>query len=274
MRKRLLVSLFMALTLLAVSNIREAKAQGATASEPNLSGVWGLKSGPALPGTRGGITIFNIRTRALLQPWAEEKCKVLGCGQGVNVAGVPTGREYDETADPVISRCAAEGFPRALLGGPFEIIQIPGRVLMLWEHRDSLRQIWMDGRKHPEDAYLWMGHSTGRWDGDTLVVDTVGLNDHTWLDDAGHPHSDALHVVERIRRTNPSTLQIGLLFEDPKTFTEPFRGRLEYQLRPGAHLEENILCEDRILSTDPEDVFPFFRGEYPEPKAPPFVPKN
>ena len=273
MRRCLPVSIFL-MVVLSRWGMAAAMAQTAPSTTPDISGVWGLKAGPALPGTRGGITIFNIRTRSLLQPWAEEKCKVIGCGQGVNVAGVPTGRQYDETAEPVFSRCAPKGFPRSLLGGPFEIIQTPGRVLMLWEHRDSLRQIWMDGRKHPEDPYLWMGHSIGRWDGDTLVVDTVGFNDHTWLDDAGHPHSDALHVVERIRRTNQNTLQIDLVFEDPKTFTEPFRERLEYQLRPGAQLEENVVCEDRIVSDDPRDVFPFFVGEYPEPKAPPYVPKN
>jgi len=268
MRKRFLASILM-VTAVVVWGVRESEAQ-----TPDLSGVWSLKAGPALPGTRGGITIFNIQTRSLLQPWAEDRCKEIGCGEGVNVAGVPTGQQYDETAEPVFSRCAPVGFPRSLLSSPFEIIQLPGRALMLWEHRDSLRQIWMDGRKHPEDPYLWMGHSIGRYDGDTLVVDTIGLNEHTWLDDAGHPHSDALHVVERIRRTRPDTLQIDLSFDDPKTFTEPFPGRLEYRLRPGAQLEENVVCEDRILSDDPKDVFPFFGGEYPEPAVPPFIPEQ
>jgi hypothetical protein len=150
-----------------------------------------------------------------------------------------------------------------------EIIQVPGRVLMRWESRDALRQIWTDGRKHPEDPYLWMGHSIGRWDGNTLVVDTIGLNEHTWLDEAGHPHSDALHVVERIRRIDAKTMEVEVTFEDPKTFTAPFKGTLTYELSPpGTELQEYIVCEDRILSDRPEDAWPYFVGDYPEPLHP------
>ena len=97
---------------------------------------------------------------------------------------------------------------------------------MLFENNHWVRQIWMDGRAHPTDrAPNWMGHSIGKWDGDTLVVDLVGLNDLTWLDASGRPHSDALHVVERYRRIGHDTLEIELTFDDPKAYTKPWTGK-------------------------------------------------
>ncbi len=103
----------------------------------------------------------------------------------------------------------------------------------------------MDGREHPENwPFGWMGHSIGRWDGDTLVVDTVGLNDRTWLDRAGTPHSDQLHVVERFRRVNPDTLEIEFLFDDPKAFTKPWGAKIVY--RPDQEILEHVICEEHL----------------------------
>ncbi len=88
-----------------------------------------------------------------------------------------------------------------------EIAHIPGRVLMLFEYDHFVRNIFTDGRQHPSDlSPSWMGDAIGKWEGDTLVVDTVGFNDKTWLDNDGLPHSEDLHVVERIRRVNHDTL--------------------------------------------------------------------
>jgi len=105
---------------------------------------------------------------------------------------------------------------------PFEIYQHPKVVLLLFESDHWVRRIHTDGRGHP-DGYpvSWMGHSIGKWDGDTLVVDTVNIDSRTWLDGLGHPKSDALRVEERIRRPNQSTLEIDFLFDDPKTYTRP-----------------------------------------------------
>ena len=87
----------------------------------------------------------------------------------------------------------------------------------------SFRQIFMDGRKHPEDpSPSWFGHSIGRWEGNTLVVDTVGLNDRFWLDSAGTPHTEKLHLIERYTRTDYNTLQRVVTIDDPGTFTQPF----------------------------------------------------
>jgi hypothetical protein len=267
MRKCVLVSIATVIACLAW-NVLAAEAQTAASTPPNFSGVWRLKVGPKLSGARD-TTVLSVDTRSALQPWAEERCKVIGCGEGSNSAGVPTGQQYFEQYDPVLIKCAPKGFPRVLLEGAMEIVQSPTRLLVLWEPRDARRQIWTDGRKHTEDPYLWMGESIGRWEGDTLVVDTIGLNEHTWLDEAGHPHSDALHIVERMRKTDAKTMQVDITLEDSKAFTKPVKGTLIYELAAGkAQLEEYIVCEDRILSDKVEDAWPYFVGDYPTPLFP------
>ena len=92
-----------------------------------------------------------------------------------------------------------------------------------------------------------MGHSIGKWDGDTLVVDTIGLNDKTWIDMAGHPHSDALHVVERIHRLNHDILVDDLTFDDSKAYTRTWTGQQVFRLHPTWQVQEHIACEDHLL---------------------------
>jgi len=178
-----------------------------------------------------------------MQPWAIKRCELVGCGTG------PLGRANDDSRDPFLTSCAPYGIPRLMnYVGPFEILQTPGRVIMLFEGGNALRQIWTDGRGHPADLDpSWMGHSIGHWEGDTLVVDTVGLTDKTWLDTAGHPHSDALRVTERIRRTDHDTLENTLTFDDPKTYTRPWSSKIIYRLHPNWVIREDIVCEDKIL---------------------------
>ena len=93
------------------------------------------------------------------------------------------------------------------------------------------------------------GDSIGKWEGDTLVVDTIGFNDKTWLDRVGHPHSEDLHVVERFRRADPNTLKINLTLEDPKAYTKPWTSELTFQLRKDWNITE-IICEDSATLND------------------------
>ena len=178
-----------------------------------------------------------------MQPWAIKRCELIGCGTG------PLGRANDDSRDPFLASCAPYGIPRLMnYVEPFEILQTPGRVIMLFEGGNALRQIWTDGRGHPADLDpSWMGHSIGHWEGDTLVVDTIGLTDKTWLDTAGHPHSDALRVTERIRRADHDTLENTLTFDDPKTYTRLWSSKIIYKLRPDWVIREDIVCEDKIL---------------------------
>src|SRR5262249_52956017 len=103
-----------------------------------------------------------------------------------------------------------------------------------------------DGREHP-DGYLttWMGHSIGKWNGDTLVVDTVDIAENTWLDTLGHPHSDVLHLIERYRRVDQNTLQIDFTFDDPKAYTKPWNGKKTFYLRPKDYeILEHAICDE------------------------------
>jgi hypothetical protein len=146
--------------------------------------------------------------------------------------------------------CLPPGVPRILLMPfPMQIAQLPGEVLMIFEYDHFIRAIYTDGRPHPKDLDpTWMGDSIGKWEGDTLLVDTIGFNDKTWLDMVGHPHSDALHLSERIRRVDRDTLQDDLTINDPKAYTKTWTGQQIFELKPSWHLGEYI-CEDNM--TDP-----------------------
>jgi len=150
-----------------------------------------------------------------------------------------------ETNDPVYHGCFPPGLPRVLYSSlPLKIVKAPGELIMLFEYDSLRREIYTDGRAH--DTSLgpsWMGDSIGHWQGDTLVVDTVNLNDKTWLDRVGHPHSDALHIVERFRRINHDHLLDDITIEDPKTYTKPWTAHLDFLLRPKWTLAEQF-CED------------------------------
>jgi hypothetical protein len=197
------------------------------ASAPDISGVW---MGRELSKTFKGDPLPP------LQPAADATYKATQAKDHKDHAGT----------DPYLS-CYPPGVPRILLiPFPFEIIQTPGKVVMIFEYDHFVREIHSDGRDHPKDLDpTWMGNSVGKWDGDTLVVDTIGFNDKTWLDMLGVPHSEALHVVERIRRVDHDTLQDDMVIDDPKTFTKPWKVQKIFKLRPKWEIMEYI-CEDNF----------------------------
>ena len=124
--------------------------------------------------------------------------------------------------DPEI-KCYLPGVPRAnYMPYPFQIIQGPKYIMMVYTFAGAVRTIYMDEHKEaPADS--WMGWSNGHWDGETLVVDTTGFNDQTWFDRAGNFHSDALHVVERFTAASPDHLLYEATIEDPNVFTRPWK---------------------------------------------------
>jgi len=124
--------------------------------------------------------------------------------------------------DPEI-KCYMPGVPRATyMPYPFQIVQTPSHILIAYEFAGANRTVYMDSKpESPVDT--WMGHSIGRWEGDTLVVDVTSFNDQTWFDRAGNFHSEALHVTERYTRAGPDTLQYEATIEDPKVFTRPWK---------------------------------------------------
>ena len=145
-------------------------------------------------------------------------------------------------------RCLPPGVPRIMFQArPFEIVQAQNRIVFLYEGAGHVwRQVWMDGRAHPNDPNPdWLGHSIGHWDGETLVVDTVGFNDRTWLDDAGHPHSEQLHVIEKYSRTGPLAMKYEVTIDDPGAYTRPWTTSNSLSFQPRGALEEDI-CLDKI----------------------------
>ncbi len=126
---------------------------------------------------------------------------------------------------------------------PYKIVQRSNMIVQLWEgNTHSYRRFFLDGRKPNLDVEpeSWTGLSNGKWDGDTLVVDTVGFNDKTWLDSTGKPHSDAMHLVERYKRPDLGHLNVELLIEDPKAFTRPYSFTRSFTLAPGWELQEYV----------------------------------
>ena len=115
------------------------------------------------------------------------------------------------------------------------------------ESEHIFRLIYTDGRPHPEDAADnpgWFGHSIGKWEGDTLVVDTVGIIDKTWLDGAGHEHSDKLHLTERFRLSNPNTLDYIVTYDDPVFFVKPFTSKKVLRRQIGDWILDHTCLEN------------------------------
>ncbi len=144
------------------------------------------------------------------------------------------------------SHCFPAGAAR--IGAPFEIVHTPREIFILYEDNHEIRQIFMDGRKHPEEMDLtWNGYAIGRWDGDTLVVETIGLREETLLDGAGHVHTSEMRIVERIRRITYDALEIEKTLTDPKALAKPYTTRRTYILAPPDwDMLEDITCEERF----------------------------
>jgi len=144
---------------------------------------------------------------------------------------------------------------------PMEIIQLPEqkRILMIFEGATHIwREIFMDGRPHPQGDALnptYLGHSVGRWEGDTLVIDVVGFNEGTWLDYFGHPHTDMLHIVEKFSRPNKNTLHYEALIDDPGAYTKPFTVAWDIPWRANADLAEYICQENNLYLQRLKDDF-------------------
>ena len=203
-----------------------APAPRTAEGKPDLSGIWlstrarfniaaGLKPGESVP----------------FQPWAKE---------------VFSERQANNSKDDPSARCLPTGLPmRATLATPLKIVQIPGLTLVLYESRTTYRQILTDGRPLPKvvDWPAWQGFSVGKWEGETFLVDTAGTNGLAWLDQAGHPATDALHLTERFRRRDFGHMDMEMTIDDPKTYTKPWTITAEFALQADTELLE-FICEE------------------------------
>jgi hypothetical protein len=160
--------------------------------------------------------------------------------------------------------CLPPGPSRAITGpSPFEIVQNAKTVAFLFENHGVYRIVYLDGRSHPEDIRdypAFMGHSIGKWEDDALVVDTIGINDRTWLDSNGLEHSDKLHLIERFQKVGADTIRYSVTYEDPEFFTKPWTMTLNLVRQPkGDRLleyvcneneKDNVILEPTFLNKD------------------------
>jgi len=220
------------------------------ARKPDFSGMW-WSAGDKLPcpdqvrGENGecaekGLGLSNQGGRSAktmdiadglpgglpYRPWAAELVKK---------------RIAEQHKDDPHARCMPPNVPRVYtLPHIQKIVQTPGLLIILDEFNASYRQIFLDGRPLPEDPQpAWNGYSTGHWEGDTLVVQTIGFRDDLWLDMNGNPMTDAAKMTERIRRPNFGTLEIELTVDDSKAYTKPWT----VTLRQGIILDTELLDE-------------------------------
>jgi hypothetical protein len=143
--------------------------------------------------------------------------------------------------------CEPEAVPKSLiLPNPFEIVQIPGRMFMFFEQYHLWRTIWSDGRPLPADPDPnFLGYSVGKWDGDTFVVETVGMNDKPWVDSYGNPRSEQMRLTERYRRLDHDTLEMQIIMDDPKVYTKPWVNPPQrFKLEPGWEIAEFFCIPD------------------------------
>jgi hypothetical protein len=215
--------------------------------KPDLSGVWeNVGRAPGLPREAVGpneiplFTFFDIGTGFKdglpLQPWAQELKKK---------------RVADNSKDNPDAWCLPMGnmqfnvhpFPR-------KMIQTPGVIVILYETHQGIRQIFTDGRSKPtgDPQPWWYGYSAGRWEGDTLVVETTGFRDGGWLDIAGSPLTDAGRTIEKFRRVNVGQMEIEITIDDPKAYTRPFTVKLNQRLMPDNEIME-MVCQENEQST-------------------------
>lgn len=244
----------------AVLPAQSGKKPDAAKSMPDLSGTWNRSIANTAAGIPGddasGVPFFGFtKQEPPLQPAALEIYRT-------NRKGVSDLRlKGRDDLDPSNS-CFPPGPTRIFtLPRPFEIRQTADVVYILSEADHWVRRIYMDGRGHP-DGYpsAWMGHSIGKYEGQTLVVDTADINDATWIDALGHPHSDALHLVERFRRVNHDTLEMEVTFDDPKVYTKSWTGKKTYQLQPaGYEMKEDTICDEYRRPGLRDDGFEFIK---------------
>jgi len=205
-------------------------APRAADGKPDLSGVWQADDQTYFFDLAAGLKASDV----VMLPWAR---------------AVQQEREAREHGDDPLALCLPHGVPRINTNGifPFKIVQTPKLVVILYEQLNLFRQVFMDGRQLSGDPNpTWLGYSTGHWDGDTLVVDTRGFNDKTWLDTRlGRPASDALHVVERFRRPTYGELEIVATIDDPKAYAKPWTTTAQHnKLQTDTDLLEFICNEN------------------------------
>jgi len=228
---------------------------------PDLSGIWSVECNVYGRDACFTRSIFFDLAKDLkpedvqMTPWA---------------TAVQAQRESRDHVDDPYGYCLPPGVPRIdYSGGAFKMLSTPGVTAFLYETLVGMifRQVFTDGRPLPESSEpTWLGYSVGRWDGDTLVVDTNGLRDGGWLDTKkARPHSDALLVTERFHRTDFGHMDLSITINDPKAYLKPWTAKTKLNLLPDTELLE-AFCDSHQKTMEHRRVTPL--AEAPSPSIP------
>ena len=204
----------------------KAPAPRAPDGKPDLSGIWDIEHNRPCPppgcfdmevGQEFADIGWSLKGGLPYQPWAVEARKT---------------RSKDNGKDDPVTRCLPGGVVKSHTSAFLrKIVQTPGLLLILREAETSYRQIFTDGRPLPAvEQPTFDGYSVGRWDGDTLLVETVGVKDGTWLDRSGSPMTEAARITERFRRVSYGKLEIEITVDDPKAYTAPWTVTLNHSI--------------------------------------------
>jgi hypothetical protein len=219
-----------------------APAPRTTDGKPDFSGVWmnawyydgrvrplPVSSPGEPPAATFGDVFANFTGELPLQPWA---------------ATLKADRKEQESKDNPDAHCLPMGLIQFHMHPqPRKVLQTPDVLAILYEGNAGVRQIFTDGRTIPTDEPQpwWYGYSVGRWEGDTLVVETAGFRDGGWLDIDGSPLTDAARMIERWRRLNYGEVQIDVTIDDPKAYTRPFAVRVHHRLMRDGLLDNDLI---------------------------------
>jgi hypothetical protein len=236
------VAVFALLMMVTIPSMAQGRGAQPRKAKPAV-GAWWYKGDPQPAGAHPDLTgvwfggpINDISKDTLpgeqliLTPYAAERYKVVDHAKDPNARCLPPGP----------TRMTARAHPTM-------IVQRPDVVVILSESEHIFRLIYTDGRDHPPEAKdypAWYGYSVGKWQGDTLVVDTIGINDRTWLDGAGHEHSDKLHLTERFRLADPDTLEFIVTYDDPVFFVKPFTSKKVLKRQIGDYILDHACLEN------------------------------
>jgi hypothetical protein len=216
-----------------------APAPRGSDGKPDFSGLWdAARTGAAEPVSGAGplaAEFWNVgsllKEPLPYQPWAREL---------YNTRRATNGKDNPN------ARCLPLG-PLPMLSNPFprRVVQVPGFMAILYEKNTEYRQIFTDGRPLPVDPQpAYNGYSSGKWEGDTLVVQTIGLRDGLWLDEDGNPLTDAARITERFRRPNYGSMEIEVTVDDRKAYTAPWTIKIQWGLKLNADLMEYVCLEN------------------------------
>jgi hypothetical protein len=214
---------------------------------PDLSGVWQAERAPVseyiqVLGERFAheqIDFNDVSKYGLNIFWGLKPGEELLRPEGAAVL------KQHQRQVPPISRCLPMGVPGALFVYSFKIIRAPDEFVIIGEGGDPARQIHTDGRSLPPDPQpAWMGYSVGKWEGDTLAVDTAGFTEDAWLDGAGNPRSESMHVREQYHRLDFGHMEIEITLDDPKYYTRPYTFSAKFHLLPDSDVLEFVCAEN------------------------------